>query len=43
MTHKGIYPVPSNVQSMKDFPEPKDKKELGRFLGMENLLKTWQN
>ena len=37
MTHKGIYPVPSNVQSIKEFPEPKDKKELGRFLGMVNF------
>ena len=29
------------MQSIKEFPEPKDKKELGRFLGMVNFYREF--
>lgn len=36
----GVAPLPSKVQSILEFPKPKDIKSLLRFLGMANFYRT---
>lgn len=37
----GIQPLEDKVQAIKDFPEPKNIKELRRFLGMYNFYRRF--
>ncbi|BHF75593.1 hypothetical protein SprV_0501868900 [Sparganum proliferum] len=37
----GIHPLPSKVAAFRDFPPPSSKRQLQRFLGMENFYRRF--
>ena len=41
VTQEGIKPLPSRVQSIRDFPTPNTKQEVQRFLGMLNYYRRF--
>ena len=38
LSSEGTRPLPSHVKTLKEYPEPTDKKSLQRFLGLVNWL-----
>ena len=36
ISHKGIKPYPSKFQAIRDFPAPKNIKELRSYMGLAN-------
>ena len=40
---QGLSPMPSKVSAISDFPAPRNRKELQRFLGMANFYRNYIN